>query len=161
MTINSINCNSIDGVVEEWKDKVNKIGFQFHTPFVKGDPLMLPFGKRRDEVVNKLIALHDKYPKFVINNEKQLLSMKGNWGGIGTIPVQCPSWAILSMDHMGRVKQPCCIASAAGGSSAKPYAKTAVLVATLFLLLMGLKERKDMHIYARRSCCYMQCSYIG
>ncbi len=78
MTINSINYDSIDDVVEEWKDKVNKIGFQFHTPFTKGDPLMLPFGKKRDEVVNKLIALHDKYPKFVINNKKQLLLMKGN-----------------------------------------------------------------------------------
>jgi hypothetical protein len=119
MTINSINWDSIDDVVEEWKDEVNKIGFQFHTPFVKRDPLMLPFGKKRDEVVDKLIALHKKYPKFVINNEKQLLLMKGNWGGVGTTPVQCPSWAILSMDHMGRIKQPCCIGSA-GGNSAKP-----------------------------------------
>ena len=78
MTINSINCDSIDDVVEEWKDKANKIGFQFHTPFVKGDPLMLPFGKKRDEVIDKLIALHKKYPQFVINNEKQLLLMKWN-----------------------------------------------------------------------------------
>jgi len=38
--------------------------------------------------------------------------MKGNWGGKGTTPIQCPSWAILSLDHMGRVKQPCCIGSA-------------------------------------------------
>ena len=37
--------------------------------------------------------------------------MKGNWGGKGTSPIQCPSWAILSLDHMGRVKQPCCIGS--------------------------------------------------
>ena len=40
--------------------------------------------------------------------------MKGNWGGggRGTTPVDCPSWAILSLDHMGRIKQPCCIGSA-------------------------------------------------
>jgi hypothetical protein len=24
----------------------------------------------------------------------------------------CPSWAILSLDHMGREKKPCCIGSA-------------------------------------------------
>ena len=138
MTINSINCSSIDDVVEEWKDKVNKIGFQFHTPFVKGDPLMLPFGKRRQEVVDKLIALHKKYPKFVINNEKQLLLMKGNWGGVGTIPVQCPSWAILSMDHMGRVKQPCCIGSAMG-NSAKPICEDCGLGCYSILLTHGIK----------------------
>jgi Fe-coproporphyrin III synthase len=138
MTINSINCDSIDGVVEEWKDKVNKIGFQFHTPFVKGDPLMLPFGKKRNEVVDKLIALHNKYSKFVINNEKQLLLMKGNWGGVGTIPVQCPAWAILSMDHMGRVKQPCCIGSA-GRNSAKPICEDCGLGCYSILVTHGIK----------------------
>ena len=44
--------------------------------------------------------------------EKSTSLMKGNWRGIGTTPVQCPSWAILSLDHMGRIKQPCCIGSA-------------------------------------------------
>jgi hypothetical protein len=48
----------------------------------------------------------------VVNGINQLSLMKGNWGDIGTAPVQCPSWAILSLDHMGRVKQPCCIGSA-------------------------------------------------
>jgi Fe-coproporphyrin III synthase len=47
--------------------------------------------------------LKKKYPNFVVNGVKQLSLMKGNWGGIGTTPVQCPSWAILSLDHMGRV----------------------------------------------------------
>ncbi|MGI0032144.1 MAG: hypothetical protein ACRD97_02605 [Nitrososphaeraceae archaeon] len=37
--------------------------------------------------------------------------MRGNWGGTGTIPVQCPTWAILSLDHIGRTKQLCCISS--------------------------------------------------
>ncbi|MFL6422136.1 MAG: hypothetical protein ACJ71R_00920 [Nitrososphaeraceae archaeon] len=35
-----------------------------------------------------------------------------------TTPVQCPSWAILSLDHMGRIKQPCCIGSADGSKNA-------------------------------------------
>jgi Fe-coproporphyrin III synthase len=112
MTINSVNYNSITDLVEEWRGKVNKIGFQFHTPFIKDDPLWIPFGKRRSEMVDIIIELGRKYPDFVINGEKQLSLMKGNWGGVGTIPVQCPSWAILSLDHMGRVKQPCCIGSA-------------------------------------------------
>ena len=64
------------------------------------------------KVVDKLIALLRKYPNFVINNEKQISLMKGNLGGVGTTPVQCPSWAILALDHKDRVKQPCCIGSA-------------------------------------------------
>jgi len=112
MTINSVNYNSITDLVEEWRGKVNKIGFQFHTPFIKDDPLWIPFGERRSEMVDIIIELGRKYPDFVINGEKQLSLMKGNWGGVGTVPVQCPSWAILSLDHMGRVKQPCCIGSA-------------------------------------------------
>ena len=34
------NYITIGDLAEEWRDKVNKIGFQFHTPFVKGDPLV-------------------------------------------------------------------------------------------------------------------------
>jgi Fe-coproporphyrin III synthase len=85
MTINSLNNNSIDDLLQEWKGLVNKIGFQFHTPFVKGDPLWLPYGHERDNIVDKLIALREKYPDFVINSKKQFTLMKGNWGGIGTI----------------------------------------------------------------------------
>ena len=123
MTINSLNYNTIGNLVEEWKNKVNKIGFQFHTPFIKNDPLWMPFGDKRTKVVDRLISLRKKYPHFVINGEKQLSLMKGNWGGIGTTPIQCPSWAILSLDHMGRIKQPCCIGSADIGSSSKNAAK--------------------------------------
>lgn len=49
--------------------------------------------------------------------------MKGNWVGIGNTPIQCQSRAILSLDHMGRLKQPCCIDSAEKSSNknaAKP-----------------------------------------
>ena len=107
MTINSQNYNTVKDLVEEWNGKVNKIGFQFHTPFVKDDPLWMPFGEKRTKVVEGLISLKNDYPDFVVNGEKQLSLMKGNWGGVGTTPVQCPSWAILSLDHMGRIKQPC------------------------------------------------------
>jgi hypothetical protein len=50
-----------------------------------------PFGDKRNEVVERLIALKKRYPNFVVNGVKQLSLMKGDWGGIGTTPVQCPS----------------------------------------------------------------------
>jgi len=112
MTINSLNYSTAIDLAEEWRGTINKLGFQFHTPFMKGDPLWLKFGQLRNNVVDRLINLRRKYPQFVVNTEKQLSLMKGNWGGSGTTPIQCPSWAILSLDHKGRTKQPCCIGSA-------------------------------------------------
>ena len=97
MTINTLNYPTTLALAQEWKGKVNKIGFQFHTPFIKNDPLWLPFGKIRNNVVDDIISLKKSYPDFVVNSENQISLMKGNWGGIGTTPVQCPSWAILSL----------------------------------------------------------------
>ena len=51
MTINSLNYYVIADLVEEWHGKVNKIGFQFHTPFVRNDPLWMPFGESRNQVL--------------------------------------------------------------------------------------------------------------
>jgi hypothetical protein len=112
MTINALNYSTSIDLAEEWHGKINKIGYQFHTPFMKRDPLWLPFGEIRNDIVDDLISLKRKYPRYVINSEKQLSLMKGNWGGVGTTPVQCPTWAILSLDHTGRIKRPCCIGSA-------------------------------------------------
>ncbi len=137
MTINSLNYHTVEDLVEEWKGVVNKIGFQFHTPFVKGDPLAFPFGEKRSAVVDKIIELKKKYPNFVINSPKQVSLMKGNWGGIGTTPVQCPSWAILSLDHMGRVKQPCCIGSA-DSKGLKPICEECGLGCYSILVAQGI-----------------------
>jgi hypothetical protein len=138
MTINSQNYMTIEDLVEEWRGKVNKIGFQFHTPFVKGDPLMLPFGDVRNQVVDKIIEMKKKYPDIIVNPIKQLLLMKGNWGGIGTTPVDCPSWAILSLDHMGRMKQPCCIGSA-DSKSLKPLCEDCGLGCYSILVAQGIR----------------------
>lgn len=137
MTINSQNYMTVEDLAEEWRGKVNKIGYQFHTPFAKGDPLMLPFGDLRSQVVDKLIALKQKYPGFIVNPIKQMALMKGNWGGVGTTPVQCPSWAILSMDHMGRVKQPCCIGSA-NSKAMKPMCEECGLGCYSILVAQGI-----------------------
>ena len=139
MTINSQNYMTVEDLAEEWKGcKVNKIGFQFHTPFVKGDPLMLPFGQVRNQVVDKLIELKEKYPNFIVNPIKQLLLMKGNWGGSGTTPIDCPSWAILSLDHLGRIKQPCCIGSAES-KSMKPICEDCGLGCYSILVSQGIR----------------------
>ena len=137
MTINSLNYSTVEELTEEWYGKVNKIGFQFHTPFVKGDPLWLPFGQARSDVVDKIIALKKKYPRYVINTPKQISLMKRNWGGVGTTPVQCPSWAILSMDHMGRIKQPCCIGSA-DNKAMKPICEDCGLGCYAILVAQGI-----------------------
>jgi MoaA/NifB/PqqE/SkfB family radical SAM enzyme len=138
MTINSLNYMTIEELIEEWRDKANKIGLQFYTPFVKGDPLMLQFGETRNQVVDKIIEMKKKYPNFIVNPIKQLLLMKGNWGGIGTTPVDCPSWAILSLDHMGRVKQPCCIESAES-KSMKPICENCGLGCYSILVAQGIR----------------------
>jgi MoaA/NifB/PqqE/SkfB family radical SAM enzyme len=138
MTINSLNYKSVEDLVEEWSARVNKIGFQFHTPFAKGDPLFMPFGELRSSVVDKIIALKKKYPDFIVNPIPQLLLMKGNWGGVGTTPVNCPSWAILSLDHRGRIKQPCCIGSA-DAKSMKPICEDCGLGCYSILVAQGIR----------------------
>ena len=45
-------------------------------------------------------AWRDIWITMTINS---LSLMKGNWGGVGTTPVNCPSWAILSLDHMSDI----------------------------------------------------------
>jgi MoaA/NifB/PqqE/SkfB family radical SAM enzyme len=139
MTINLQNYATIEELVEEWRGKANKIGFQFHTPFVKGDPLWLPYGEKRNDVVDKLIALKKKYPDYVVNPVRQITLMKGNWGGVGTAPVGCPSWAILSLDHMGRIKQPCCIGSADAKNSMKPICEDCGLGCYSILVAQGIR----------------------
>jgi MoaA/NifB/PqqE/SkfB family radical SAM enzyme len=138
MTINSLNYATVEDLIEEWRSSVNKIGLQFHTLFEKGDSLMLPFGELRTNVVDKLIEMKKKYPDFIINPVKQLSLMKGNWGGIGTTPVHCPSWAILSLDHMGRVKQPCCIGSA-DTKGLKPICEECGLGCYSILVAQGIR----------------------
>lgn len=53
---------------------------------MKNDPLWLPFGETRDKVVDGIINIKKKYPDYVVNTEKQILLMKGNWGAM--VPFQ-------------------------------------------------------------------------
>lgn len=139
MTINSQNHHTIKDVIDDWKDITNKIGFQFHTPFMKGDPLWMPFGDKRTKVIDEIISLKKNELKdYIINPINQLELMKKNWGGTGTIPVDCPTWAIISVDHMGREKHPCCIGSAEK-ESMKPICEECGLGCYSVLVGYGMK----------------------
>jgi MoaA/NifB/PqqE/SkfB family radical SAM enzyme len=112
MTVNSWNYKEITGVAEYWKELAATINFQFHTPFMENDPLWIPYGDKKNEVLDKIIALRRKYPNYVINEEKQLNLLRATWGGNRNGPTNCPNWAIITLDHQGQQKRPCCI----GGS---------------------------------------------
>jgi len=139
MTINSRNYKTIKTVIEDWHEYSNKIGFQFHTPFMKGDPLWLPFGEERTQVVDEILDLQkNSYKDYIINPRSQLELMKNSWGGKGTTPIECPTWAIVSVDHMGREKMPCCIGSAEK-ESLKPICEDCGLGCYSVLLGYGIK----------------------
>jgi len=139
MTINSRNYMTVKQVIEEWYDYSNKIGFQFHTPFMKGDPLWLPFGEKRSKVVDDIITMQENgYKDYIVNPKSQLEIMKKSWGGKGTIPIDCPTWAILSVDHLGREKSPCCIGSAENNSM-KPRCEECGLGCYSVLIGYGMK----------------------
>ena len=139
MTINSLNYKTVKQVADEWYDYSNKIGFQFHTPFMKNDPLWLPFGEERTKLVDDIIAMKERYDDdYVINPIYQLELMKKNWGGKGTTPIDCPTWAIVSVDHLGREKRPCCIGSAEK-ESMKPICEECGLGCYSVLVGYGVK----------------------
>ena len=64
--------------------------------------------------------------------------MKSSWGGKGDVPIDCPTWAIISVDHMGREKRPCCIGSAESDSM-KPRCEECGLGCYSVLVGYGMK----------------------
>ena len=139
MTINSRNYMTVKQVIKDWREYSNKIGFQFHTPFMKGDPLWLPFGEKRTKVIDEIIEMQENgYKDYIINPKNQLEIMKKSWGGKGTTPIDCPTWAIVSVDHMGREKNPCCIGSAEE-KSMKPRCEECGLGCYSVLIGYGMK----------------------
>lgn len=136
-TINSFNYKYVEDIVRDWNDLAYEIAFQFHTPFSTNDPLWLPYGEERNAVIKKIIDLKKEYNGFIANNVKQLNMMKAPWGGVGTTPVRCPTWAILALDHLGRVKKPCCIGSGKD-DSIKPICERCGLAPYSSILSLGL-----------------------
>ena len=104
MTLNTMNCGCIDEVVNEWNKCAIVMNFQFHTPFTLNDKLWIPFGKKRDEIIDRIIKLKKDYPDFFINTDKQLNLFRSN-----TWTKECPSWSVISLDNLGQIKNPCCM----------------------------------------------------
>jgi len=114
MTINSLNCKCIEEVVNEWYSFARAVTFQFHTPFSYDDDLWLPYGKLRNETIDKLLEIKEKYPDFIANTSKQLnLFRDGKWAA------NCPGWFFINLDSSGKTKQPCVISNT-DGNGIKP-----------------------------------------
>lgn len=139
MTVNMFNYKHVGEVVREWHDLADQMAFQLHTPFSENDPLWIPYGKERDWVVDKIIELKKEYNGFIMNNKRQMEMFRAPWGGVGTTPTRCPYWAIMSLDHLGRVKQPCCIGSGEA-ESVKPICEKCGLAAYSALLAYGISS---------------------
>ncbi|MGB9693564.1 MAG: radical SAM protein [Fervidobacterium sp.] len=106
MTINSLNYECVEEVVNEWYGLARALTFQFHTPFSYTDELWLPYGKLRNDTVDKLLKIKEKYPDFIANTSKQLnLFRDGKW------TANCPNWFFVNLDSSGKTKQPCVISN--------------------------------------------------
>ncbi len=111
-TLNKINFRNIDRFVEEWVETgIKGINFTFHTPQKgkKDEFTLLP--KERDEALERIIALKDKYGSFIYGAKSQYKLMKS------AICEKATSWCRqhypqmgLCLDSAGRPKVPCVFA---------------------------------------------------
>ncbi len=139
MTVNMFNYKYVEDVMKEWYDFAYQIAFQLHTPFTPNDPLWIPYGNERDWVIDKILEMKKEYNGFIMNSKGQIKMLRKPWGGVGTTPTKCPNWAILALDHLGRVKQPCCIGSGEE-NSIKPICERCGLSAYSGLLSCGISS---------------------
>ena len=138
-TVNMFNYKYVEDIAKEWIDLAYEIAFQLHTPFSLNDPLWIPYGKERDWVIDKILQMKKEYNGFILNKPKQLNMLRKPWGGIGTTPTKCPNWAILALDHLGRVKEPCCMGSAEQ-NSIRPICERCGLSPYSSLLAYGISS---------------------
>lgn len=106
MTINAWNYKHVKEVVSEWQKLVASMVVQFHTPFSYDDPLWLPYGETRDQVIDELVKIRKENPSFLLNPERHLNTFRKPWGN------KCANWTSISVDAFGRVKYPCPLGSA-------------------------------------------------
>jgi len=104
-TINSLNCNCIEDIVKEWNGLLTRMNFQFYTPFSLDDKLWLPYGKKRNKVIDKILKLKQEYQDLFLNTDVQLNLFRSNkW------TKECPTpWSVISLNQLGKIKQPCCM----------------------------------------------------
>lgn len=108
MTLNRLNMNEIEDVVKEFYDYAKGMSISFYTPFYYDDPLWIPYGTLRDKIIGKIKKIKKRYPYFIVNTEKQLeIFRSSEW------TKNCPSFAFLSFDSMGKIKKPCILGEGA------------------------------------------------
>ncbi len=108
MTLNTLNMNEIEAVAKEFYDYAKGMSISFYTPFSHSDPLWIPYGTLRDKIIGKIKRIKKGYPHFIVNTEKQLEIFRSpEW------TKNCPSFAFLSFDSMGRIKNPCILGKGA------------------------------------------------
>ena len=106
MTINRLNYKCLEEVVHEWYDFAGALTFQFHTPFSYDDILWLPYGRLRNNTIDKLLKIKENHPDFIANTSKQLdLFRDGKW------TTSCPKWFFVNLDSNGQTKQSCVISN--------------------------------------------------
>jgi len=106
MTINRLNYECIEEAVREWYDFARAFIFQFHTPFSYDDELWLPYGRLRNNTIDKLLEIKENYPDFIANMAKQLDLFRDEKWTAG-----CPHWFFVNLDSSGRTKQSCVISN--------------------------------------------------
>jgi len=106
MTINTLNYECIEEAVREWYDFARAFIFQFHTPFSYDDKLWLPYGRLRNNTIDKLLKIKENYPDFIANTSKQLDLFRDEKWTAG-----CPHWFFVNLDSSGRTKQSCVISN--------------------------------------------------
>jgi hypothetical protein len=108
MTLNRLNMDEIEAVVKEFYDYAKGMSISFSTPFSDDDSLWIPYGSLRDKIIDKIKEIKRRYPCFVVNTERQLEVLRtSEW------TENCPSFAFLSLDNVGKIKTPCILGKGA------------------------------------------------
>lgn len=111
-TLNKINFKNIDKFIKEWIDVgIKGVNFTIYTEGKTGDNKLRLSLKERNAVLNKIIALKDKYGSFIYGTKNQYNYMK-------TVNcMEATSWCRRYYHHMGLclnsnggIKAPCIFA---------------------------------------------------
>ena len=105
--VTRLNYYCIEDMLEEWsKTAVKGIVFEFYTPMKgEGEGLWLNW-EERDRIIDKLLALKEKYGRFIYVSDRVYRLMKS--GPAQRITNNCPFPKIgFSYDPMGNPKFPC------------------------------------------------------
>lgn len=106
MCVTSLNVDTVEEVIEEWRPHLKAIMFDFYTP-IEGLPDDLWIGwKRRDRVLDQLRDLKQKYGDFIFMEDRVIELMKSHNSRKVTDNCLFAKKA-LSLTSTGAVKEKC------------------------------------------------------